>query len=69
MAGAHTYGRESSSYEGSKYIGLRWSVNYIRRCFIRSSARMVRAVYAATVAAATSDHGPFSPRVLTHRRA
>lgn len=25
--------------------------------------------YAATVAAATSDHGPFSPRVLTHRRA
>lgn len=28
-----------------------------------------RRLQAATVAAATSDHGPFSPRVLTHRRA
>jgi hypothetical protein len=29
----------------------------------------MESTYAATVAAATSDHGPFSPRVLTHRRA
>lgn len=30
-------------------------------------ARRARASYAATVAVVTSDHGPFSPRVLTQR--
>lgn len=67
MADGRTDTKGSSSNEGEEYIGTRRCVNYLMQCFIRSSAQMAKATYAATVAVATSDHGPFSPRVLTQR--
>lgn len=56
-----------SSVEGDEYIGARWCVNYIGMCFIQISERMGSDPHAATVAAVTSLHRPFSPRVETQR--
>jgi hypothetical protein len=56
-----------STPDDHKFIGKLQVVNYKTTVDVQKFVSVFTETYAATVAVVISDHGPFSPRVLTQR--